>query len=360
MRMTIFNSGTKCSFFVIVPCEKLWNDCAMNARTTRHKNKRTVVLVGFEGASALDITGPYEVFAAASTMTPESDSLPYRVMLLADQAGPLRTASGLCLVADESWRDYHDKPDTLLIAGGPDVTPLIGNDDFLEWLKGMAEKACRIGSVCTGAFALADAGLLDGRRATTHWDAVERLAGYYPQVSVEPDSIFVKDGNIYTSAGVTAGMDLALALVEEDLGRQTALAVARQLVMFLKRPGGQSQFSSRLQAQAIEGSRLSPLLSWLAKNYRQPLNVEEMASRTAMSKRTFCRIFVAETGVTPAYYLERLRLEHAVSLLEASGISLDATAKECGFSGDEQLRRAFRRHRGITPQEYRDRFYATD
>lgn len=332
----------------------------MNLRTTRHKNKRNVVLVGFEGASALDITGPCEVFAAASGMAPESAALPYRMVLLADQAGPFRTASGLCLVADQSWRDYHDKPDTLLVAGGPDVTPLVGNDDFKEWLRGMAGKACRIGSVCTGAFALAEAGLLDGRRATTHWDAVERLADAYPQVTVEPDAIYVKDGNIYTSAGVTAGMDLALALVEEDLGRQTALAVARQLVMFLKRPGGQSQFSSRLQAQAIEGSRLAPLLSWLAENYCQALNVEEMASRAAMSKRTFCRVFVAETGVTPALYLERLRLEHAVSLLEASRISLGAAAQECGFSGDEQLRRAFRRHRGITPQEYRDRFYATE
>lgn len=332
----------------------------MNLRTTRYKNKRNVILVGFEGASALDITGPCEVFAAASSMAPESAALPYRMVLLADQAGPFRTASGLSLVADRSWRDYHDKPDTLLVAGGPNVTPLVGDDDFLEWLRGMAGKACRIGSVCTGAFALAEAGLLDGRRATTHWDAAERLADDYPQVTVEPDAIYVKDGNIYTSAGVTAGMDLALALVEEDLGRQTALAVARQLVMFLKRPGGQSQFSSRLQAQAIEGSRLSSLLSWLAENYRQALNVEEMASRAAMSKRTFCRVFVAETGVTPALYLERLRLEHAVSLLEASRISLGAAAQECGFSGDEQLRRAFRRHRGITPQEYRDRFYATD
>ena len=325
-----------------------------------HKNKRDVVLVGFEGASALDITGPYEVFAAASRMAPESVALPYRMMLLADQGGPFCTASGLCLVADRSWRDYHDKPDTLLIAGGPDVTPLVGNDDFLEWLRGMAGKACRIGSVCTGAFALAEAGLLDERRATTHWGAVERLADDYPLVTVEPDAIYVKEGNIYTSAGVTAGMDLALALVEEDLGRQTALAVARELVMFLKRPGGQSQFSYRLQAQAIEGSRLAPLLSWLAENYCQSLKVEEMASRAAMSKRSFCRVFVAETGVTPALYLERLRLEHAVRLLEASGISLDAAAQECGFSGCEQLRRAFRRHRGITPQEYRIRFNAIE
>lgn len=322
-------------------------------------NKRTIVLLGFDGASALDITGPYEVFAAASQMAPEPAALPYRMLLLANQAGPFRTASGLCLVADESWRNFHDKPDTLLVAGGPDVTPLVGNDDLLEWLRNMAGKARRVGSICTGAFALAEAGLLKGRRATTHWDAVQRLADGYPQVTVEPDSIYVKEGKIYTSAGVTAGMDLALALVEEDLGRQAALAVARMLVMFLKRPGGQSQFSSRLQAQAVEGSRLSPLLSWLAENYRQPLNVEKMASLAAMSKRTFCRVFAAETGVTPANFLEKIRLEHAASLLEASGISLDAAARECGFSGCEQLRRAFQRHRGITPQEYRDRFYIT-
>jgi transcriptional regulator GlxA family with amidase domain len=223
----------------------------------------------------------------------------------------------------------------------------------------MAGRTRRIGSICTGAFALAEAGLLENRRATTHWMEAERLASEYPKVKVEPDAIYVRDGNVYTSAGVTAGMDLALALVEEDLGRETALAVARMLVLFLKRPGGQSQFSTRLQAQAIEGRRLVPLLSWLAENYREPLTVERMASRAVMSQRTFARVFVAEMGVTPAHYLERIRLEHAVRMLETTGISLEEAARESGFTGCEQLRRAFQRHRGITPQEYRDRFRTT-
>jgi transcriptional regulator GlxA family with amidase domain len=178
-------------------------------------------------------------------------------------------------------------------------------------------------------------------------------------VTVEPDAIYVKDGNIFTSAGITAGMDLALALVEEDLGQKAALAVARMLVLYLKRPGGQSQFSTRLQAQATEGRRLASLLSWLADHYQEPITVEAMASRAAMSDRTFARVFVLETGDTPAYYLEKLRLEHAARLLESSGISLDDAARDCGFTGREQFRRAFQRHRGITPQEYHKRFRTT-
>lgn len=332
----------------------------MNSPSTDHTRIRTIALLGFEGAAALDITGPYEVFAAASRLRQDRTAPSYRVVLLADRAGPFRTVSGLSLVADASWRDYRDLPDTLLIAGGPDVTPIVSDSDLQAWLRLIAGKARRIGSVCTGAFALAKAGLLEQRRATTHWIAAERLADEYPQVMVDPDAIYVKQGNVYTSAGVTAGMDLALAMVEEDLGLQTALAVARMLVLFLKRPGGQSQFSTRLQAQAMEGTRLSPLLSWLDENYRHPLTVEEMAAQAAMSQRTFARVFVSETGVTPAHYLERIRLEHAVSLLESTDTPLETAARECGFSGCEQLRRAFQRHRGITPQEYRNRFRSTD
>jgi transcriptional regulator GlxA family with amidase domain len=330
----------------------------MPSPSTKNASPRTIVLVGFEGAAALDITGPYEVFAAASHLSQSAPS-PYRLLLLAEEAGPFRTAAGLGLVADASWRDCHDYPDTLLVVGGPEVAPLVENDALLAWLAKMAQGTRRIGSVCTGAFALAQAGLLEGHRATTHWMAAQRLKESYPNVRVEPDAIYVKDGKVYTSAGVTAGMDLALALVEEDLGRETALAVARMLVLFLKRPGGQSQFSTMLQAQAAEKKRLSALLSWLAENYRRPLTVEEMASRAAMSPRTFARTFLAETGATPAHYLESIRMEHAVRLLETTGITLEAAARECGFTGCEQLRRAFLRHLGITPREYRERFTTT-
>ena len=277
----------------------------MKSRTTSRKTKtRTIVLLGFEGAAALDITGPHEVFALSSRLALGDSVPPYRLVLLADRAGHFRATSGLSLVADGSWRDFHGQADTLLVAGGPDMTHVVGNHKLLAWLRAMSARCRRISSICTGAFALAEAGLLDNHRATTHWMDVERLAKEYPKVTVEPDAIYVKDGNIFTSAGITAGMDLALALVEEDLGQKAALAVARMLVLYLKRPGGQSQFSTRLQAQATEGRRLASLLSWLADHYQEPITVEAMASRAAMSDRTFARVFVLETGDTPAYYLE--------------------------------------------------------
>jgi transcriptional regulator GlxA family with amidase domain len=334
----------------------------MRSRLAARKPKRTtrtILLLGFEGCAALDLVGPHEVFSLSSHLAPGGSTPPYRLVLLADRAGPFRAAQGFGLIADTSWRDFRGTADTLIVAGGPDMTSVIGNPKLLAWLQAMSGRTRRIGSICTGAFALAEAGLLDRRRATTHWMDVERLAKTYPRVNVDPDAIYVRDGNIFTSAGITAGMDLSLALVEEDLGREAALAVARMLVMYLKRPGGQSQFSTRLQAQAAEGRRLAPLLSWLTEHYQEPITVDTMADRAAMSNRTFARVFLAETGDTPAYYLEKLRLEQAVRLLESTGISLDVTARDCGFTGREQLRRAFQRHRGITPQEYQQRFRTT-
>lgn len=223
----------------------------MNTRSPARKTKtktRTIALLGFEGAAALDLTGPHEVFALSTRLAVNDSVSPYRLILLANQAGAFRAASGLSLVADTSWRDFLGPADTLLVAGGPDMAPVVSNRKLLSWLRDMSRRTRRIGSICTGAFALAEAGLLENRRATTHWMDVERLATDYPTVQVDPDAIYVRDGKIFTSAGITAGMDLALALVEEDLGRDTALAVARMLVMYLKRPGGQSQFSTSLQA----------------------------------------------------------------------------------------------------------------
>mgnify|MGYP003482537190 FL=1 len=329
-----------------------------NGKTPKHQS-RTIALLGFDGVAALDITGPYEVFSIPSYLAQDRTMPPYRIVLLANQAGPVRSASGLSLIADASWRDFHDKVDTLLVCGGPDMASLQSDQKLLAWLRTMGRHTRRIGSICTGAFLLAEAGLLNNRRATTHWREVARLAQEYQSITVEPDAIYVKDSHVYTSAGITAGMDLALALVEEDLGRDIALAVARMLVLFLKRPGGQSQFSTQLQAQAVEGQRLADLLSWLTHHHHTPLTVEDMASRAGMSPRTFARVFVSETGDTPALYLEKLRLEHAVRLLETTGTSLDITAQECGFTGREQLRRAFQRHKGITPQDYQKRFQTT-
>ncbi|HBR51920.1 MAG TPA: AraC family transcriptional regulator [Nitrospira sp.] len=328
-------------------------------KTKKTASTRTVALLGFDGVAALDITGPYEVFSLPTYLAQDKAAPPYRIVLLADHAGPVRSASGLSLIADASWRKFHDKVDTLLVCGGPEMKPQQSNRQLLAWLRTMARRTRRIGSICTGAFLLAEAGLLNNRRATTHWSETARLAQEYQSITVEPDAIYVKDGQVYTSAGITAGMDLALALVEEDLGRDMALAVARMLVLFLKRPGGQSQFSTQLQAQTVEGQRLASLLSWLADHHHQPMTVEEMASQAGMSPRTFARVFVTETGDTPALHLEKLRLEHAVRLLETTGTSLDMTAQACGFTGHEQLRRAFQRHKGITPQAYRQRFQRT-
>ncbi|MBS0168025.1 MAG: GlxA family transcriptional regulator [Nitrospira sp.] len=327
-----------------------------NGKTTKHR-PRTIALLGFDGVAALDITGPYEVFSLPSFLAQDKAVPPYRIVLLADQAGPVRSVSGLSMIADASWQNFHNKVDTLLVCGGPDMTALQRNQKLLSWLRIMARRTRRIGSICTGAFLLAEAGLLNNRRATTHWSEVERLAKEYQSTTVEPDAIYVKDGHVYTSAGITAGMDLALALVEEDLGRDIALAAARMLVLFLKRPGGQSQFSTQLQAQAVEGQRLADHLSWLADHHHKPMTVEDMASQAGMSPRTFARVFVTETGDTPALYLEKLRLEHAVRLLETTNTSLDITAQTCGFTGHEQLRRTFQRHKGITPQDYRQRFH---
>jgi transcriptional regulator GlxA family with amidase domain len=329
-----------------------------NGKPTKHQ-PRTIALLSFDGVAALDITGPYEVFSLPSYLAQDKAVPPYRIVLLADQPGPIRSASGLSLIADASWRNFQDKIDTLLVCGGPDMTTPQNNQKLLARIRTMARRTRRIGSICTGAFLLAEAGLLKNRRATTHWRDASRLAQEYPSIIVEPDAIYVKDGCVYTSAGITAGMDLALALVEEDLGRDIALAVARMLVLFLKRPGGQSQFSTQLQAQAVEGHRLASLLSWLTDHHHEPLTVEDMASRAGMSPRTFARVFVAETGDTPALYLEKLRLEHAVRLLETTGRSLDMTAQACGFTGHEQLRRTFQRHKGITPQAYQQRFRST-
>lgn len=332
----------------------------MNTKTDNTCKTRLVAIIGFEGAAALDITGPHEVFAMATHLAQDKAKPPYRLLLLAEKVGAFRTASGLSLVADSSWRDFKEFPDTIMVAGGPDISHLTGNKEFLAWLRARANQTRRIASVCTGAFVLAESGLLDNHRATTHWLAADRLKQKYPHVTVEPDTIYVKDENVYTSAGVTAGMDLALALVEEDLGREIALAVARMLVLFLKRPGGQSQFSTLLHAQGTEGKRLRPLLSWLTENYRKPLTVEEMAAQAAMTPRTFARVFLAEAGVTPARFLERIRMEHAVRLLETSDMSIDTAARECGFTGCEQLRRVFLRHLGITPHEYQQRFRTTE
>lgn len=321
---------------------------------------RRIAVVAYEGVELFDTTGPIEVFTMLNRcLSGTGAAIPgYEVMLLAEQAGIFTTSSGVRIVADAAWYDIPENIDTLIVVGGPDdaLEKAMGHRKFVEWLRSAGMQVRRLVSVCTGAFLLAEAGLLDGRQVTTHWMDLDRLQREYPRVAVESDSIYVRDGFVATSAGVTACMDLALSLVEEDFGRKMALTVARRLVMYLKRPGGQAQFSTHLRAQMIEDGPLAPLLAWLHDNITLRMTVEELADRAAMSLRNFARVFMRETGMTPAKYIDQLRLERAMRLLEDTGKPLETVAMESGFTGAEQMRRAFLRHVRISPIAYRQRF----
>lgn len=324
------------------------------------KQTRTIAVVAHEGAELLDMTGPVEVFNMLNRCLGEeaADSSGYQVVLLAEKPGPFRSSSSIRLVADLAWPELTGEVDTIIVVGSPDapLAAAMENEELLTWLKTAGARARRLVSVCTGAFLLAKAGLLNGRRATTHWLDLERLRREYPEVIVENDAIYTRDGPVATSAGVTAGMDLALALVEEDFGRKMALTVARRLVMFLKRPGGQAQFSTQLRAQMVEGGQFASLLGWLRENLCSRLSVEELAVRAAMSPRNFARVFLRETGKTPAKYLDQLRIERSITLLEDSSVSVERIALESGFTCAEQMRRIFIREIGVTPLAYRTRF----
>jgi len=329
---------------------------------------RKIGLFGFPGGQSLDLVGPLEVFSAANQISArailsagrEPGAPPYSVELLAWKLGTLKLASGLRLVPDRRCESVSGRLDTLLVAGGPAAALRAAMDQkFLRWLRRMETRTRRLGSVCSGAFFLAEAGLLDGRRATTHWAAAERLARHYPAIDVEPDAIYLRDGHIYTSAGVSAGMDLALALVEEDLGRRVALATARQLVLFLKRPGGQSQFSTLLEAQTRASEapdNLACLADWVLDHLDADLGVAALASRAAMSERNFARVFRRAFGVTPAKFVERARVERARLLLEEQSHTLDQVASDAGFGSTERMRRSFARQLRVVPEQYRRHF----
>lgn len=323
---------------------------------------RRIALLALPDCQSLDVMGPGEVFLTASRLhRREADGAErlYDVEVLAPSAGPLRSGSGLQIVADRAWSDTAGPFDTVLVAGGTgSAWRRAGRDPALhDWLRGQNERVERLGSVCNGALVLAEAGLLAGRRATTHWLMTDELAAY-PDVDVEPDAIYVRDGHVATSAGVTAGMDLALALVEEDHGRDLALAVARMLVLFLKRPGGQSQFSEPLAAQASATGPLELLPAWISEHLADDLAVPVLARQVGMSPRHFARTFVAQFGTTPARYVERVRVERARGELEGSPSRIDEVARRCGFGSADQMRRSFQRHLETTPNDYRRRFGA--
>jgi transcriptional regulator GlxA family with amidase domain len=313
---------------------------------------RKVALLGFPAAQILDLTGPSEVFAIADRLRPQS----YATELLASHAGELPTSGGLRLVADRGIEECDERIDTLIVAGGIGVRDARKDERLIAWLRSAATRCRRVASVCTGAFLLAEAGLLDGRKATTHWSACELLAMRYPQIEVDMDAIFVADGPIFSSAGVTAGIDLALALVEDDLGSQLALEVARMLVLFMRRPGGQAQFSNSLASQAAETATLRDLQAWIADHLDDDLTIASLAERAFMSERNFARVFTSQTGQTPGRYVESLRLERARMLLQSDDRPVESVARACGFRTVETLRRSFSRRLGVSPREYRERF----
>jgi transcriptional regulator GlxA family with amidase domain len=276
--------------------------------------------------------------------------------VVAAAPGQVAASSGLRLVPDRTLRACRGRIDTLVVAGGLGVREAYRDERIPGWLRAAAPRTRRVTSVCTGAFLLARAGLLDGRRATTHWSACALLARRHPSVDVQPDRIFVRDGSVATSAGVTAGIDLALALLEEDAGRQAALDVARQLVVFVRRPGGQSQFSAQLARPLAARETLRELQAWLPDHLAEDLSVEALAERAFMSPRNFARAFRREVGVTPGRYVADLRLERARLELESGERPLEEVARACGFGTAETMRRAFRRRLGASPAEYRTRF----
>lgn len=315
----------------------------------------------FEGVQGLDVTGPLEVFAGAQLLIAgeRRDVRGYEIGTFSNDGAAIETSSGLTIVPDGSLGEVPRELDTLIVPGGLGSRAASADQELLEWTASASGGARRTASVCTGAFVLAAAGLLRGLRATTHWAAATELARLYPDVLVDADPIFLRDGDVWTSAGVTAGMDLALALVEEDHDRDTALAIARQLVMFLRRPGNQSQFSATLAAQQPRREPLREVQREVVEELAGEHTVEAMAGRAHMSPRHFARAFAAETGITPARYVERVRLEAARRSLEDSGEPIAEVAAACGFGTAETMRRVFVRALEVGPAEYRRRFQAT-
>jgi transcriptional regulator GlxA family with amidase domain len=315
-----------------------------------------VVIVTFPGAQILDVTGPLEVFSSASRFL---SSAQYRSDVVTTTGGAVIASCGLEFNST-SIADVDTPIDTLVVAGGAEMKSAAADDELLRHVRRLAADARRVTSVCSGAFVLAAAGLLDGRRATTHWAECGLLHDTYAEVTVEPDSIYVRDGNVWTSAGVTAGIDLALALVADDHGHQTAASVARHLVVYLQRSGGQAQFSALLAAQGADTQPVRDLLPWLRDHLGDDLSVPALARQINLSERHFTRVFKAELGITAADHVETMRLEAACRLLETTGSSIEQIARTCGFGTPETMNRTFRRRLNTTPGEHREHFRSPD
>lgn len=329
-------------------------------RSAATHHPKTIVFLAAPETQILDVAGPFQIFVRAAELWVRdhpSQKPPYKVILASgNRRRAVTTNCGLVLTGGETFQRLKGPIDTLLIAGGSGLENAARDRELLAWVRATARRTRRIGSICTGAFLLASAGLLDGKRATTHWKWAPELAKRCPRATIDPDPIYIRDGNTYTSAGITAGMDLALALVEEDLGASLALRVAREMVLYLRRPGGQSQFSAVLSLQASDRRQIEEIRSWAFSHLEEDLTVEKLAIQAGMSPRHFARVFLKETGITPARFVERLRVEAARRRLEESHDKLEKIAEDCGFGSLSSLRRSFIRVLHVPPADYRSRF----
>ncbi|GAA2625784.1 DJ-1/PfpI family protein [Actinomadura fulvescens] len=318
-------------------------------------DQRQVTFVLFDDCVLLDLAGPLDVFHTVSTL---GSGPGYRLVTASPDGGPVRCDSGVSVSVDTalSAPELAASTDTMIVVGGPGVDAFAANEEAMEQLARLSRRARRTGSVCTGAFALAAAGLLDGCSATTHWAYGDRLARRYPNVVVDSDRIFARDRDRWTSAGVTAGIDLALALVEDDFGVELSHAIAGALVVFARRPGGQTQFSTQLRHQTAKSTSVAEIQRWLPDHLGERITVETLAERAQMSPRTFARVFRRETGTTPGAYVEQLRIEAAQRLLITTALTLPVVAQRVGLGRVEILHRAFLRRVGTTPGRYRDHF----
>ncbi len=322
---------------------------------------KRVIIVAIPPAQELDVIGPLSVFSIANDVAKARNGghKAYAPEVVSGGSSRMiRGQSGIALAAERRYADVREPIDTLLITGGTGSRERL-SPALLAWVEKRARTVRRLGSVCTGAFVLAAAGLLDGRRVATHWAHADDLAKRHAEITVDPGPIWIRDRNIYTSAGICAGMDLALALVEEDHGSEIALHVARHLVVYLRRPGGQAQFSVALAGQVAEKREFRELSVWIVEHLREDLRVPALAERMHMSERNFSRAFVRDVGMSPGRFVEKARYDAARARLESSEDGLDAVADRCGYASSEVLRRTFQREAGVSPKQYRERFHIT-
>jgi transcriptional regulator GlxA family with amidase domain len=317
-----------------------------------------LTLVVFDGVQALDVAGPLDVFAEANLLLPKKDQ--YEITLVGERPGSVVCSSGMEFKVHYDYPNFHAESDLLLVAGGPRVPEYKPDPAFLTWLNARAQGAKRFGAVCNGVFLLAHAGLLAGREITTHWDHAQRLSKQFPDSTVRPDKIFVRDGNLFTCGGVTAGIDLCLALVAEDWGHELAVKVAKRLIVYIRRDGGQSQYSPYLAVGPTEDSLVAKVLKYVTDHISDALNIEDIADAVGVSRRTFSRAFAKHAHVTPSVFVEQVRIDFARKLLEETDVPMKTVAFRCGFNNATQMRMIFSRQLSTTPKLYRERFRAED